>query len=88
MTLKKDKAPSGCSHCEASGGETTCCRVKSNAPSIVRQQNTSFTQKKLHPMARRGLDNLRYELFEIPEAQRTATEESAIKAIEFLLRNF
>jgi len=84
---KKEQAPSGCRRCEAQKQSGTSCR-NSNGHPASSQQNTSFTRKKLHPMTRRGLDNLRFEILEIPEAQRTATEDSAIRAIEFLLRNF
>lgn len=40
---------------------------------------------RLHPTARRGLDNLKYDLLRLN--QKDLTVESAVRAVEFLLKN-
>jgi hypothetical protein len=40
---------------------------------------------RLHPLARRALDNLKYDL--LRQNQRDLTVESAVRAVEFILKN-
>lgn len=82
MTSRRENPQGG----HAKGVFKSCScggRCKSNNSTPPHEENQSL---KLHHFGRRALDNLKYELLQ--RGDLDGTGQSAIRAVEFLLKNF